>query len=121
MEAPAKRRTRSGTYAQGLLALAFLLSGCRNGETDLVLVGTVERTLIELVAPVAETIESLAVERGARVERDGLVVQLDPTLPQADLARAEAAVEGCTEHGGRGRGRPGPHPDPASAGRGVGT
>ena len=95
MEAPAKRRTRSGTYAQGLLALALLGSGCRSGETDLVLVGTVERTLIELVAPVAETIESLAVERGARVERDGLVVQLDPTLPRADLARAEAAVRGA--------------------------
>jgi HlyD family secretion protein len=95
MEAPAKRRTRRVTYAQGLLAVALFGSGCRRDENDLVLVGTVERTLIELVAPVAETIESLAVERGARVKRDALVVQLDPTLPRADLARAEAAVAGA--------------------------
>lgn len=94
MDARAERRRRRGSWAQ-VLALALLGSGCTGRETDLVLVGTVERTLIELVAPIGETIHSLVLERGARVERDALVVQLDPTLPRADMARAEAAVAGA--------------------------
>jgi len=56
------------------------------------LVGTVERTQIEMVAPVSEVVTEVAVERGEAVEPRQLLVRLDPTLATAEVRRAEAAL-----------------------------
>jgi HlyD family secretion protein len=74
-----------------LLALA----ACGREGGPLVLVGTVERTLVELVAPVSETLLEVRVERGQPVARGELVASLDPTLAQAEVAHAEATLAGA--------------------------
>ena len=75
----------------GLLALGGAWAGC-GGDPGLELVGSVERTLVELVAPISEVVIEIAAERGDAVERGQLLVRLDPTLAQADVAQAEAAL-----------------------------
>jgi len=71
----------------GLLALA-----CAEAPDDLQLVGSVERTLVELTAPAAEPIVAVFARRGQRVTRGDPLVQLDKTYAVAEVARAEAAV-----------------------------
>lgn len=77
------------------LALLALLPACGGDGGALRVVGTVERTLIEVVAPVAETIVALPVVRGQRVVAGAVLARLDPTLAEAELARAEAALAGA--------------------------
>lgn len=74
-----------------LLALA-LLAACGRSDDGLVLLGTVERTLMEIVAPISETLVEVGVRRGAAVRRDEVVARLDPTLAEADVAHAEAGL-----------------------------
>jgi HlyD family secretion protein len=76
------------------LALA-LVAGCGGEAAELRLVGSVERTLVELVAPVSEVIVEVAAARGERVEPGRLLVRLDPTLAKVEVARAEAALAGA--------------------------
>ncbi len=64
--------------------------GCVD-DADVALVGTVERTQIELLAPVSEVITEVLMERGDAVEAGQRIVQLEPTLLTAELRRAEAA------------------------------
>jgi HlyD family secretion protein len=52
----------------------------------------VERTLVELTAPVSESIVALPVARGARVGPGDVLVRLDKTYALAQLASAEANV-----------------------------
>ena len=82
-----------------LPALALLLGlpglGCGPPAAERVLVGTVERTQVELGAPVSEEIATVAVERGQHVEPGQVLVRLDDTLALAAVARAEAAVAGA--------------------------
>ena len=66
--------------------------GCPEAPDDLLLVGTVERTLVELTAPVSESIVALPVARGQRVAPGDLLVRLDKTYALAEVARAEASV-----------------------------
>jgi len=54
-----------------------------------------ERTQLELVAPVSEVIEVADVRRGDRVEAGQLLVRLDGTLAAAEVATAEAALAGA--------------------------
>jgi HlyD family secretion protein len=77
----------------GLLAAAALCSnaGCRDDPDALSLVGSVERTLIELTAAASEVIVSLPAARGQHLQSGATVVQLDSTLAAAEVARAEAA------------------------------
>jgi HlyD family secretion protein len=76
-----------------LPALAVgLAPGCGGDRGSLRLVGSVERTLIEIAAPVSEVLTELSVARGERVEAGRLLARLDPTLADAELARAEAAL-----------------------------
>jgi HlyD family secretion protein len=77
--------------AAALLA-ALLLSACRADDRDLKLVGTVERTLIELVAPASEVIVEIRAERGRHVEPGELLVRFDGTLADAEIARSEAML-----------------------------
>jgi HlyD family secretion protein len=65
---------------------------CGDDATDLVLVGTVERTLVELTAPAFEQITDIPVESGLHVDRGTVCVRFDTTLAEAEVARAEAAV-----------------------------
>jgi HlyD family secretion protein len=78
-----------------LLVAAFaLLAGCNSDDSTLTLVGSVERTLVELSAPASEVIVALPFERGQHVDVGAVVARLDPTLAQAEVARAEADVAG---------------------------
>jgi HlyD family secretion protein len=77
------------------VALASAALGCQQGSSDLVLVGTVERTLIELVAPVSERIIAIEVERGDTIQAGDVAVRLDPALALAELASAEAEAAGA--------------------------
>jgi HlyD family secretion protein len=76
-------------------ALLALATGCDPAPGPLRLVGTVERDLIELVAPVSEVIVAIHVERGQAVARGEVLVELDPTLARAELARAQATLAGA--------------------------
>jgi HlyD family secretion protein len=76
------------------LVLAGALA-CGRDTDALWLVGPVERTLVELVATEPETILDLPVEPGTPVAKDQLVVRLDPTLAEVEVARAEAAAAGA--------------------------
>jgi HlyD family secretion protein len=86
--------------ALGLLAGAALpacllagLLACRGEDPDAVfLVGTVERTLVEVVAPGSETIEAIEVARSERVEAGRTLVRLNSLLAEAALASAEAEL-----------------------------
>jgi len=67
-----------------------LAVACREDPEDILLVGTVERTQVELTAPVSESIVALAVQRGQRVAAGRVLVQLDKTYALVDVARSEA-------------------------------
>jgi HlyD family secretion protein len=75
--------------------LGLALVGCRGPDDQVLLVGTVERTLLELDAPVSETLLEVPVHRGQEVHRGDVVARLDPTLAEADVAHAEAALAGA--------------------------
>ena len=76
-----------------LVALAAV--ACGRPTQDVVLVGTVERTLIDLVAPASERITRIEFERGQRVRVDDVVVRLDASFALAELAGAEAELAGA--------------------------
>jgi HlyD family secretion protein len=67
-----------------------LILGCGDDQS-VELVGTLERTQIELLAPVSESIVEISVDRGEAVESGRSIVRLDPTLAIASVHRAEAA------------------------------
>jgi HlyD family secretion protein len=71
--------------------LAWLvLPACEPPRADVV-VGTLERDRLELVAEAPEPIVEIAVREGDRVEQDALLVRLEDRLAGAQLAEAEAA------------------------------
>lgn len=67
-----------------------LVTGCSDAADDLLLIGTVERTLVELTAPASESIIAIPVSRGQHVERGAPLVELDRTFALAEVAQAEA-------------------------------
>jgi HlyD family secretion protein len=71
------------------------VAACAAPTEQLILVGTVERTLVELVAPVSETLVEVRVQRGQTVRQGEVLARLDPTLADADVAHAEAALAGA--------------------------
>ena len=71
---------------------AIVLVGCERDDDAIRLVGIVERTLIEVAAPVSETIVAVHVTRGTRVEAGDPLVHLDPILAEIEVTRAEAAL-----------------------------
>jgi HlyD family secretion protein len=76
-------------------ALVVPIASCDGNGRELRLVGSVERTHLELVASDSEVIVELPVERGERVSKGQLLVQLDPTLAEAEIASAEAVLAGA--------------------------
>jgi len=89
-------RTATLLFAALLFAgLGLAAISCDSSDGDLHLVGTVERTLLELVAPASETIRSIDAERGDRVAAGAILIELDPTLAEAEIARSEASLAGA--------------------------
>jgi HlyD family secretion protein len=82
--------TKAARAVAPLLLTALLACGADDG--DLFLVGTVERTLVEVATPISEAIDEIAVERGQRVAAGELLVRLNALLADADLASAEAEL-----------------------------
>ena len=74
-----------------LTILAVVLAGCAP-DGDAVLLGTLERDRIELVAEGQEPILEVLVREGDRVAQGQLLVRLDPAATDARLAQARAAV-----------------------------
>jgi HlyD family secretion protein len=72
------------------VTIAGLAAACGESPDDLQLVGTIERTLVELTAPASESIVGVSVERGQRVEKGDPLLQLDSTFALAEVARTEA-------------------------------
>ena len=77
------------------LSVLVCAVACSDDDNTLRLVGSVERTLVELTAAASEVIVSLPVERGQHVQAGATVVKLDPTLAEAEVARVEAEVAGA--------------------------
>jgi HlyD family secretion protein len=86
---PAVRRALRATAAFAALV------ACAERGNEVLLVGTVERTLIELDAPISETLIEVAVRRGQDVHRGEVLARIDPTLVEADVAHAEATLAGA--------------------------
>lgn len=78
-----------GSVIVVLLAVAAL-GGCRGVEV-FHLAGTVERTTLEVTAPISEVIVSAPVEPGDRVRAGDLVIALDSEVAEAELRAFEAA------------------------------
>lgn len=77
------------SFRHPLLILALFLGACSDTETNVAL-GTLERDRITLSATAPEIIVAQPVAEGSHVETGTLLVQLDTTLQQAALARAQA-------------------------------
>lgn len=74
-----------------LLVTALLLAGCKPGD-GAVMLGTLERDRLELVAEAHEPIVELRVREGDRVEAGALLLRLDPATTEARLAQARAEL-----------------------------
>lgn len=84
----------ASTLRPGALALAALLGlACEIGEEPAALLGTVERTAVEVSSPVSEVLVEIAVTRGARVEEGQLLARLDDRLAVAERDAARARLE----------------------------
>ena len=77
-----------------IAAVAVLAAGC-SGPGDGVLLGTLERDRVELVAESQEPIVELLVREGDRVDAGQLLLRLDAAATEARLAQAKAAVAGA--------------------------
>lgn len=73
------------------VATLWLVVGCGGGR-DFELVGTVERTTLELAAPVSEVVVEIPAALGGRVEPGEVVVRLDTVVAEAELVAAQAAL-----------------------------
>ena len=71
---------------------AVLLYGCGGDSRVFELVGTVERTTLELAAPVSEVVVEIPAGLGSRVEAGDVVVRLDTEVAEAELVAAQAAL-----------------------------
>ena len=72
------------------LPAILALAGC--GAEVFHLAGTVERTTLEIAAPVSEVIVEIPVGSGGRVSPDQVVVRLDTEVAEAELKAYEAAL-----------------------------
>src|SRR5262245_54919569 len=82
-------------FAVAILAL-ITLAGCANKNTEAL--GTLERDRIVLKATAAEIIRDQPVPQGTQVTSGTLLVQLDDTHQQAQVARARAEVGQAEAH-----------------------
>ncbi|MDH3405241.1 MAG: efflux RND transporter periplasmic adaptor subunit [Acidobacteriota bacterium] len=83
--------TLAGRWTLPAAAAALLAAGC-GGDRVFQLAGTVERTALEVAAPVSEVIVAVPVERGQRVAAGEILVQLDTEVAEAEARAREAAL-----------------------------
>jgi HlyD family secretion protein len=76
-----------------VLALALALSACGESESPHLMVGTLERDRIEIVAEAAEPIVSLDVREGQHVVRGQQILAQDTAIAVARAEQAAARVE----------------------------
>lgn len=72
-------------------ALAVLTVSCRS-EKVFRLAGTIERTTLEVAAPISEVIVTIPVTPGQRVEAGQVLIQLDSEVAEAETRAQEAAL-----------------------------
>lgn len=77
-----------------IAAAAMLASGC-SGPGDGVLLGTLERDRVELVAEAQEPIVAVLVREGDRVAAGQPMLRLDPSTTESRLSQARATVAGA--------------------------
>ena len=75
-----------------LPAALVLVAACSGGVEVYELVGSVERTTLELAAPVSEVLVELPVALGSRVLAGDVIARLDPEVAEAELVAWEAAL-----------------------------
>ncbi len=71
---------------------ALTVIACSGDAREFELVGTVERTTLELAAPVSEIVVEIPAGLGTRVAADEVVVRLDTEVAEAELVAAQAAL-----------------------------
>jgi len=76
---------------RALTVLALAIGGC-GGDDGGVLLGTLERDRVELVAEAQEPIIQVAVREGQAVTEGQLLLRLDPAAAAARLAQARSAM-----------------------------
>ena len=77
--------------ATAWLGLCALMISC-GGDRVYRLAGTVERTTLEVAAPISEVIVDIPVSVGQRVEAGQILVQLDAEVAEAEARANEAAL-----------------------------
>ncbi|MCP4202717.1 MAG: efflux RND transporter periplasmic adaptor subunit [bacterium] len=83
--------SRVGAWRAATVLLTVVVAGgC--GKRVLQLAGTVERTTLEITAPISEVIVEIPVTAGSRVTTDQEVVRLDTEVAEAELRAFEAAL-----------------------------
>lgn len=80
------------TRAVWLVSFALLLCACADDEAN-VIVGTLERDRLELVAEANEPIVEIAVREGDTVAPGAILMKLDSQVAQARVDEATAAIE----------------------------
>lgn len=84
-------RDRPEGYRLAVAFVVFLaLGGC--GKKVFELAGTVERTTLEITAPISEVIVEIPVTAGSRVLPDQEIVRLDTEVADAELKAFEASL-----------------------------
>jgi HlyD family secretion protein len=71
---------------------ASIVAGCSGDSKVFELVGTVERTTLELAAPISEVVVEIPAGLGTRVAAGDIVVRLDTEVAEAELVAAQAAL-----------------------------
>ena len=79
------------TFTLALIILALTLGGCDSQSIHIAL-GTLERDRIAHSATTNEVITDLPIKRGSQVKKGDVLVQLDSTLQNAQVAKAQASV-----------------------------
>ena len=74
------------------MVLATALAGCGGASREFELVGTVERTTLELAAPISEVVVEIPAGLGSRIAAGEVVVRLDTEVAEAELVAAQAAL-----------------------------
>ncbi len=78
--------------AAGLALLALAAAGCGRARV-FHLAGTVERTTLEVAAPISEVIVEIPVKPGQRVGAGEILVKLDTAVAEAEARAHEAALD----------------------------
>lgn len=89
-------RLRYGLDKRGahlLSVFTLLVASCHEDPPKQIVVGTLERDRIELVADAREAVIAIQVREGDRVEQGDTLVQLDDTRQAAQVMRARRALE----------------------------